>query len=124
MPENLTAEKIISTSIWHLRRTPYEDNDNYPNMFFRMGYMLVDGDNDEFDIYKCEIVIESIINRLSFDDKTKQADDLHLYYEKVEDECDQQTIDEGFEEDFRKYILGEVWKEADKYYCSKDPEWD
>ncbi len=124
MPKKLTADQIVSTSVWHLKRAPYEHNDDFPNMFFRMGQILVEGDNDEFDINKCEIVIDSIINRLSFDDRTKMADKMHLYYEKVEDDEEQQEIDEGFEEDFRKSILDAVWKEADKYYCSKDPEWD
>jgi len=120
----MTAEQIVSTSVWHLKRTSYEHNDNFPNLFFRMGQMLVEGDNDEFDISKCEIVVESIINRLSFDDRVKMANNMRLYYEKVEDDEEQQEIDEGFEEDFQKYVFDAVWKEADIYFRSKDPEWD
>lgn len=118
--EKITAAQLISKSIWHLKRNENDYSDDYPNMFYCMGSMLANGNNDEFQINNCEKVVDIQIEKLSFLEKTELAGECGLYYEKVEEEFDQQDIDIQYEYDFREHIVGKVWREAEKYYCSKE----
>lgn len=116
--EKITAAKLLSKSIWHLKRG--KSDYGCTNMFYVMGSMLANGNNDEFEIDNCERFVDIQIEKLTFKEKTELADECGLYYENVNDEDEQQDINIQYEYDFREHIVGKVWREAEKYYCSKE----